>query len=63
MGSFQSGPSLKNWGDFGTKNKKETYIFEKGVFWSSPDRKSGTNKCIFLKGGGGGGGLFRSSPC
>ena len=50
--SFQSDPSLKNEGDFGTKNNNETYIFKRGVFWSSPGRKSGTNKCIFLKRGG-----------
>ena len=24
---FQNGPSLKNEGDYGTKNNKETYIF------------------------------------
>ena len=31
---FQCGPSLKNEGDFGTKNNKETYIF------SSPEPKA-----------------------
>ena len=46
---FQSGLSLKNEGGFGTKNNKETYTFKSGVFWSSPCRKSGTNKCIFLE--------------
>ena len=56
-GGFQSGPSLKNEGGFGTKNNKETYTFKTGVFWSSPCRKSGTNKCIFLKRG-----VFRSGP-
>ena len=59
--SFQSDPSLKNEGDFGTKNNNETYIFKRGIFWSSPGRKSGTNKCIFLKREGGG--VFRSGPC
>ena len=57
-GGFQSGPSMKNEGDFGTKNIKETYIFKRGVFWSSPGRKSGTNNCIVLKRG-----VFRSGPC
>ena len=39
---FQSGPSLKNKGDFETKNNKETYLFKKGgVFWSGPGRKTG----------------------
>ena len=52
-----SGPTLKNEEYFGTKINKETYIFKKGVFWSSPGRKSGTSKCIFLKRG-----VFRSSP-
>ena len=33
---FQSGPSLKNEGDFGTKKNKETYIFEKGGLWEQP---------------------------
>ena len=61
MEGFQSGPSLKNEGDFGTKNNKETFIFKRGSFWSSPGRKSGINKSIFLKKWGGGGG-FRSSP-
>ena len=54
---FQSGPSLKNKGDFGTKNNKLRYIFKMGVFWSSPGQKSGTKKCIFLKRE-----VFRSGP-
>ena len=56
MECFQSSPSLKNEGDFGTKNNKEMYIFKRGVFWSSPGRKSG-NKYIVLKMG-----VFRSGP-
>ena len=57
IGGFQCGPpSLKNGEAFGTKNNKETYIL-KGIFWNSPGRKSGTNKCIFLKRG-----VFRSGP-
>ena len=51
MGGFQSGPSLKNEGNFGTKNNRETYIFKRGVFWSSPGRISGRHKCICLKRG------------
>ena len=68
-GGFQSGPSLKNEGrGVGTKNNKGTYTFKSGVFWSSPCRKSGTNKCIFLKRGvfrcgpGRKRGVFRSGP-
>ena len=54
--------------EVGTKNNKETYTFKSGVFWSSPCRKSGTNKCIFLKRGvfrcgpGRKRGVFRSGP-
>ena len=44
-GGFQNGPSLKNKGDFGTKNNKETYIFKRGegVFSTSPVGKVETN--------------------
>ena len=65
MGGLGSGPTQKKWGvgggserplienrgGFGTKNNKETYIFKRRIFWSSPGRKSGTDKCIFLKRG------------
>ena len=68
IGGFQSGPSMKNEGGGGTKNNKETYTFKSVVFWSSPCRESGTNKCIFLKRGvfrcdpGRKSGVFRSGP-
>ena len=50
-GGLSERPLTENRGGFGTKNNKETYIFKRRIFWSSPGRKSGTNKCIFLKRG------------
>ena len=69
MGGFQSGPSLKIEGVLELKITKKRMFLKGGSFvWSSPDRKSGTNKCIFLKrevfrcGPGRKGGVFRSRP-
>ena len=68
-GGLSERPSMKNEvGGGGTKNNKETYTFKSGVFWNSPCRKSGTNKCIFLKrvvfwcGPGRKSGVFWSGP-
>ena len=80
-GGLGSGPTQKKWGGglserpitenrggFGNKNNKETYIFKRRIFGSSPGRKSGTDKCIFLKRGvfrcgpGRKSGVFRSGP-
>ena len=36
MECFQSSPSLKNEGDFGTKNNKEMYIFKRGGLLEQP---------------------------
>ena len=57
-GGFQSGPSVKNEEDFGTKNnkkKKETYIFLKGGSFGAAQvgKVEQTNVYIFEKGGGG----------
>ena len=50
IGGFQSGPSLKNEGDFGTKNNKETYIFFKGgSFGAAQDGKVEQTNVYFWK--------------
>ena len=51
MGGFQSGPLLKNDGDFGTKNNKETYIFKRGSFGQPRSEKWNKQMYIFEKGG------------
>ena len=56
-GGFQSSLSLKNEGILELNITKKHIFFKRGFFWSSPSRKSATNKCIFLKSGD-----FRSSP-
>ena len=55
MGGFQSGPSLKNEGDIGTKNNKETYICKRGSFGAAQVGKV-EQMYIFEKGG------LRSGP-
>ena len=59
MWGFQSGPSLKNERNFGTKNNnKETYIFKGGGgLWEQPrSEKWNRRMYIFEKG------VFRSGP-
>ena len=50
MGGFQTGHSLKNEGDFGTKNNKETYIFKRGSFGVAQVGKVETNVYVWKVG-------------
>ena len=65
MGGLESGPTQKKWGgglserpSLKTEGVLELKITKKRIFLKgSPGRKSGTNKCIFLKRG-----VFRCGP-
>ena len=50
-GGLSEQPLSEKEEDFGSKNnkkKKRIFFLKRGVFWSSPGRKSGTNKCIYF---------------
>ena len=52
MGSFQSDPSLKRKGGFGTKNNKETLHFlKRGLLEQTMSEKWNKQMYIFEKGG------------
>ena len=51
MGGFQSGASLKNKKDFGTKNNKETYFLKGGSFGAVQVGKVEQINVHFWKGG------------
>ena len=67
-GVFQSGPSLKNEGDFETESNKEKYIFEKGSILEQPRSEKWNKQMYILKRGvfwscpGKKSGGFRSGP-